>query len=88
MYDFPPDCFEENIRYVGPSVLNESFTLAPDANVCNRLCWKMVNICFYFAFNPQNNQCFLMGQNAIGRRVSSAYWVSGPPACVRPRAGW
>ncbi len=81
------ECFEENIRYIGPSVLNEPFTGAPDARGCSQLCFDSSD-CDYFAFNNQTNQCFLMVSTAIGGRRPSAYWISGPFACRRPKSGW
>ncbi len=77
-FHFSIECFEEHIRYVGPSILNESCISAPNALACNRLCFERNREsidCAYFAFNPQNNQCFLMGPSAIGDRRAVAYWV-------------
>ena len=81
-----PECFEDNVRYSGPSVTNENFTLASDANDCFYRCSNM-NECSYFAFNTLNGQCYLMDRTALtGRRVNP-YWTSGPRSCSTTEKG-
>ena len=71
------DCFEHNVRYSGPSVLGVPFfNTSSSASECHYTC-LITNGCYYFAFDPVEERCYIMDDTAVGNRVTRDY-------CVRP----